>query len=375
VTAFRRSDTRRYYDGPAPKSRARRLAGDPITGGNARRDLRAGRLIAAGQHALRDSFGRPFAYLEHGRPGATTNRGSAQRWTIYRANPDGTVGAEVGRTRGAGRLKAKWSFQMQGKACMQDETLENQNTLVVLGGVLNSRHGVGGGNPGIAPDGSEIDLGIRGFIDRGALRAEDFQTDEEIALGRLRSINTLSNRAYVGCGRPGQYLDELDQPVAAEGYGRPGFQVGERVQGTGSLGRCREDPDEPGVYTFINQCGGTYLNYERPVAGGFDVILPTSSSTSVDGGGIVTAVVRTGTAFRELDRTGYVEENVPCEREFVARWIFGDYNPNRDRSAGSTEHPIYGWMPAREPTGRHRAYGSTGCTRQDYDEFKTPPPQ
>ena len=371
VTAYTRSNTRRYYDGPPPKTRRKRLDGDPMTGGHARRDIRGGAFIAAGKHALRDSLGNVFAYIEQGTPDATTNRGSSQRWTVYRANAAGGVGDEVGRTRGAGPLKARWSLQMQGRACMRTNALEEQNTMVVLGGVLASSRGDDVGNPGHTPGGEVVDLGIRGFIDRDALPATSFQTDRERQINRLRSIDVLSERAYAGCGKVGNYPDEQQQAVRTEGFGRQNFQRAERVQGTGSLGRCRpRDADDP-TFTYINQCGGTYLNYERPVSGGFDVLLPTSSSPSVDGGGIVTAIVRDGTDFRELDRMGYVDETVPCEREFVARWVFGDYNPNR--AAG--EHRIYGWMPLREPTGRRRAYGSSGCTQQDYENFRTPPPQ
>jgi hypothetical protein len=63
-------------------------------------------------------------------------------------------------------------------------------------------------------------------------------------------------------------------------------------------------------------------------------------STGVSGGGIVTAVARSATPFRELDGFNYADRNVPCTRRYVAQWRFGDFKP---QPAAGEQH-VYGWV-------------------------------
>jgi hypothetical protein len=367
-TAYSRAESRIYYERP-PKSHRRAPRGtpsdDPMTGQNARRGNRAP--INPGAWPLRDSFGRTFACVENAIPGVSTGK-RKDRWRVLRAiNQDcSPPGDEVGRTRDprAPALKRGWELMIQGTTCMSTAQLENEHTLVVLKIVDEKRRRTAPpteddvGNPGVTPDASRnVDLGIRGFIPYGALPPSAYRTDEEVRRNRDPDLHTVSERAYVGCGKFRNYPDELAQPIDEDGIGRLGFSRNERTQGSGSPVRCAQARTRP------EDCGGTYFNYERPIFfqnaedDGFDVLVPASSSPSTNGGGIASAIVRDGTRFRELDRIGYVDENVPCTREFVATWIFGDFNP--EPQAG--ERHIYGWLPIRTPTNRFRNGAARRC--------------
>ena len=115
-----------------------------------------------------------------------------------------------------------------------------------------------------------------------------------------------------------------------------------------------------------------------------DTAFVTIATTGVRGGGLVRAVVRTAqssnpTPFRQLDRIPYTDTNVPCNnanpsipRQFVARWVYGNFNPNAARdnpqtSANEAENAIYGWALTRVPySPEERRNDRFGC--------KPPPP-
>jgi hypothetical protein len=82
-----------------------------------------------------------------------------------------------------------------------------------------------------------------------------------------------------------------------------------------------------------------------------------NSSSATQAGDIVRGVVPQGRTFTELDYMSYPDPNDFCwnpgsrkdwttrQAEQVTTWLFGELNPNGDKS-----HRMIGWVPYRDPT-------------------------
>jgi hypothetical protein len=276
---------------------------------------------------LLDSFGQPVAYVA---------QDGLHKFRIF----------DEGKTY-VGHTTSRAFIEVQGRACMSSSSLEHQYAQVVV---------MADYNHSLTPDGkNHIDLGVRGFLDRGALPTitssrhdHDWNHDGKI------NNNDVIDHYRTNCG-PTSYLKSgsgsqkmYPQPVTLQGY--PGqssndFSTnddyqGHRVDTVGPTKEKRCDASSP-------KCGGQYVNYLRPLFDS-DVVILTSATTGVQGGGIVRGLARIGTdagtsgnATRQLDQIDYTDHNVPCGLRYVAQWLAVDAN-----TAG--RHMI-GWVPAWAP--------------------------
>lgn len=90
-------------------------------------------------------------------------------------------------------------------------------------------------------------------------------------------------------------------------------------------------------------CSTAYAAYSSPpgLVAGNDVAYLAYKTTGVtDRGGVVGAIVRTGT-LKKVDEIGYADPNVPCGTRPRAKWTFFKV------ALGGTDY--YGWWPLRLP--------------------------
>jgi hypothetical protein len=116
-------------------------------------------------------------------------------------------------------------------------------------------------------------------------------------------------RFSIGCGRPAGHGDPNTKSIQ-----RPGFANERYVGETSPARHCDIQSGD--------HCG-RYSNYQGPPLianhpGFANVIAMTTSTTGVDGGGVVRAIFPDGTAYQERDRIGYVDPNVPCKLDRAA---------------------------------------------------------
>jgi hypothetical protein len=147
--------------------------------------------------------------------------------------------------------------------------------------------------------------------------------------GVVRSNHSMAVRFSTGCGRSSGHGG-----VSTSHAQRPGFGPAEHYVGDSSKCDGRSG----------DGCG-RYRNYQGPpgVQGHADfakLVDLTISTTGVDSGGVVRAILPAGVEYEEHDRIGYADSNVPCEQEHrVAKWRFG-------RIVGS-QNTMWGWIPTR----------------------------
>jgi len=84
-------------------------------------------------------------------------------------------------------------------------------------------------------------------------------------------------------------------------------------------------------------------HYSRPSVNA-DAMLFSRATTGVASGGVANGVIKSSGSFRELDRIRYIDHNVPCTREPMAHWYFGDANPN----APYTSHRDSSWRTKQQ---------------------------
>jgi hypothetical protein len=223
------------------------------------------------------------------------------RWQVTR----GSDQSIVTDTAPAGLI----SVTVQGYACFVGSGSRTDRVMIAL------RPGSGGG------------AGVRGFIDRSALKST-YVSDK-----RLTSGDT-------GCRTDRGLTKPLSTPVALT----PENLVDERYQGKTTAARSCPD------FT-ASDCGARYDSYEPLTLPGIKVMaLSTTGVTGGDnagraGGGVAMAVVSTsGPTFVRLDRLGYNDPNVPCTRVPSVRWVFGNANP------GKGKHGMFGWIAERAST-------------------------
>ena len=154
-------------------------------------------------------------------------------------------------------------------------------------------------------------------------------------------------RAHLCSGLPGLLCPDRSHSGLP---GRPGVDP-HPVEGLGSLKLSKprygvhqlyQGAKRPCSFPRSRWCGFHYSDFSHP-AFAPDVMPLMSATTGVRNGGIVRALIRTRRPFRVLDAIGYADPNVPCGQARVARWVFGDANPD----AAPGENHIYGWFPVK----------------------------
>jgi hypothetical protein len=299
-----------HYWHAASTPRCRRTLGGAMDRGlpMGRKNGRAGRIltrrVAPGRHALVDSFGQPFGWFE---------QVSLNRFRIHREHGG----------RWATMRHAK--LQVQGRGCMATRALTDSYVLVTI---YSPHYSVARGRHR-----RYVDAGVRAFILRDLLPAGAFHHSRPPS----RAGNgALIDHYRTGCGRPPPHpVEEL----AGMKLVKPRFGVHQLYQGV----------KRPCSRPMSRWCGYHYSDFAHP-AFAPDVMPLMSATTGVRNGGIVRALVRTTQPFEVLDAIGYADPNVPCHQAPVARWVFGDANPN----AQPGEYHIYGWFPRKVHNQRRR---------------------
>jgi hypothetical protein len=249
---------------------------------------------------IRDSFNNAFATLRQTVRSAKGKR-VVTRWQVVRGSDQSTVT----NTDPGGLI----SVTVQGYACFVGNGSRTDRVMIAL------RPGSAGG------------AGVRGFIDRSALKTT-YISDKRLASGDT------------GCRTDRGLTKPLSTPVALTPYNL----VDERYQGKTTAARSCPD------FT-AGDCGARYDSYEPPTFPGIKIMaLSSTGVTGGDnagrsGGGVAMAVISTsGPTFVRLDRLGYNDPNVPCTRTPSVRWVFGNANPGKGKQA------IYGWLAERAST-------------------------
>ena len=269
---------------------------------------------------LRDSMGSVLAWLKA--------EGTKEKRVWRVSQPDGTV---IGRTKPGGAF-----FEMQGRACMKNNTLEGQYAMVVFA--------PGNGN---YDETGEKRLKLRAFLKRDALpdgisdtagESNDHLIDSnDITCGETQSGHTLTG----GNVRPQRELS----------FKRLDTYIGQSSTVTREHGNLVTNPDCR--RTKPTGCG-KLTNYLE--ADDTSAITVSAASTGVAGGGVVRAVLRTADAdrFRVEARLNYRDPNVPCyvpDRGWlygkVAQWLYGYFD-------NGTANTIRGWilLPRPDSPGR-----------------------
>lgn len=253
-----------------------------------------------------DSTGATFAYL----------RQTRNTYRLYKRGPNGTW-QFYGRTVPKPRARV----QVQGRACMSTKSLEDTYVMVFL------VSGPEANNQGLGPDPADpsrtvaLDVGMRGFIPRGAIPPGALPTARDEREGRNTNSDVI-DRYRTGCGRVGSNTSggSFSPPVIA----KPGFALGEWHQGA-SRNATPPPPNKPnakGAKCYEDnlkeqdpECGLLYRDYNRPDFDR-DVITVMSATTGVRAGGIVRALVSLSGLqagdWRATDYIRYVDPNVPC---------------------------------------------------------------
>lgn len=306
--------------------------------GNARADVER-RL--RNRTTIYDSLGEPVLDIEEPR------KGTFRLW-----DPGATL------PRVARRKNAKLQVIAQG--CMKSKQDTRDHIIVGLMNVYD-QHAIRGFMPKSA---------LRGVIDLSRIRGEP---TTRCGLGRIHYNDVADPGPYPAPGTHSHqgFRDRLTQG-APQNKSEDHIHPLELYQGPHAVKKARKEGN-PDI-------GETISNYEQPrqirrpdraLVERTDVAYVTISSTQTHGGGLVRALVRTtaagsgATPFRKLDEIGYTDTNVPCNnknagntprrhRQFVARWVYGNFNPNPAKDNPATpedegENAIYGWIPLRIP--------------------------
>jgi hypothetical protein len=282
---------------------------------------------------LRDSLGHVFSLLTQQRiPGSLRDR-----WTI--SYPNGLV---YGTSAHAGQR-----LLVQGRACMVNDRLESQNVMVVLFG---GGYGLGPFAFGTQLYPGPIVMGIRGFLPLRALPAHGLANPR----GPLRgaSTRTLVDHFDTGCNLFDTVTFHAPSPPEAKVHNSlvPVFDWNDTYAGSGVAAGAGS--------RLTNYQGWPDPSQDRPgptgpapaqATGRADIVREVKlmqSTTAVDGGGIVRAIVPANAPFVELDHFTYRDPDVPCSRVGpgraqavrIVRWMYVRVVKTR----------IEGWVPFRE---------------------------
>lgn len=262
---------------------------------------------------IKDSFGTAFAYIKQHARGC---------FEIYDAarNSEGqtTPPGEICRTSDPDDpetgLSMQVKFQITGQACMASSSLEANHLQIIL-------LAVEGRNP--------EKTGLQGFID------EDELPDRfDLETGSLR--NKLK-QANPGCGgKLSHYKRQLRRRIPTS-VDRSAL----------SLDDVFSPGDRPGTpkdrYLNSEEDAAPLANYQGPCYA-LNLAAMAISTTAVQRGGLVRAIVPRGRAFKTISYMPYLDPNVPSGQDRIARWIFGAANPN-----GEATRKMIGWTAVREP--------------------------
>ena len=256
-----------------------------------------------------DSFGDMYAQLRQTTkavkvqtPTGVKDKRKVTNWEVL--NPGGTV-----LSAGA---PSQVNMSVQGYACYVGNGDRDDYAMVAL--QAQPFKDIGG-------------KGVRGFIARGALKSTYVE-------------DALLVKGDTTCGESLGLTKALKPPT---GLPSEGNFAGEYYQGrTTARNICLADYTAP-------DCGTPYDSYEPPEFPGVKQI--TRSTTGITGGtgrsaGVTMAIVREGDTFKQLDRIGYNDPNVPCGRQPSVRWVYGNANP------GNGKAPIFGWVPEHAATAQ-----------------------
>jgi hypothetical protein len=277
-----------------------------------------------------DSFNKTFAFIQENR---------RYCWTVFSAagQPVGDTysGPNAGCENKKNPTRKRLGYgpthlEVQGKACMKTDALENSHVIVgLISGKASESE-----EQDLTKDGTYI--GLRGFIPRS----------------ELPNLPPVVDQAYPGCGRYGDYKRLRRRsfpPLSEPQFDRyPDPNTGVRPDlyvSRNSYNSC----------IALTNCGAQLANYQgNPFTS--DVALITTATTAVGAhsgfSGIVRAIVAdaSSASFRKYDDTSYEDPNIPCKQNRVARWNFGDVNPgaeNDQRGQSTNDHPIFGWTPRK----------------------------
>jgi hypothetical protein len=317
---------------------------------------------------LRDSLGNVFARLSQQRlphalgldfgnaplDGLQGPLGLSDVWTV--SYPDGQV---YGTASGP-----SMRLLIQGRACMTNPRLQRENAMVVLFG---GQYGRGPFAFGAQPYPGPVYMGVRGFLPVRALPPRGLADP----FGRLRGRSTqqILDDFSIGCSQGDS--TSVPAPTTPEpkvhGSLVPVFDWNDRYSGGGG----------------VKDAGSRLVNYQGwpdpkqdlpgppgPVPpqarGRVDIVREVKvmqSTTGIEGGGIVRAIVPASSRFVELDHFAYRDPNVLCspagkrrvEAAEVVQWMYV-------RIVGTG---IDGWVPFRPRPN------VTRCTAGDVGK---PPP-
>jgi hypothetical protein len=350
----------------------------PVQGFTAYSSIAAPRLRLRPPHAegpaaprtwpLRDSLGKVFALLSQQRlphalgldfgnaplDGLLEPLGLTDIWTV--SYPDGNV---------YGTATDPWMrLLIQGRACMTNPRLQRENAMVVLFG---GQHGHGPFAFGTQPYPGPVYMGVRGFLPVRALPPRGLADPR----GRLRGRSTqeILDDFRTGCSQGD--ITSVPAPTTPEPKVHaslvPVFDWNDRYSGSGGVKDAGSrlanyhgwpDPkqDLPGPPGPVSPQATGRADIVREVK-------VMQSTTGIEGGGIVRAIVPASSRFVELDHFAYRDPNVLCtpagqgrvEAAEAVQWMYV-------RIVGTG---IDGWVPFRPKPN------ITRCTAGDVGK---PPP-
>jgi hypothetical protein len=282
---------------------------------------------------LRDSLGHIFALLTQ-QPIPDSLR---DRWTI--SYPNGLV---YGQSAAAGMR-----LLVQGRACMANDRLEDQNVMVVLFG---GNYGFGPFAFGTQLFPGPVFMGIRGFLPLRALPTHGLAKPN----GPLRGASTqaLVEHFNTGCNLRDTTTFPAPSPPEAKAHGSlvPLFDWNDTYSGSGvGAGAGSRLTNYHGWPDPKQGLPGPVGPPPAHTTGRPDIVREVKlmqSTTAVDGGGIVRAIVPADSPFVELDHFTYRDPDVLCVRvghrrvqaTRVVRWIYVRVLHTR----------IEGWVPFRD---------------------------
>jgi hypothetical protein len=201
----------------------------------------------------------------------------------------------------------------------------------------------------------------------------------EHALSKTRENREVLNRAWVPCNKPSSFKHRLDQNRNVD-YQFPNFGDQAAYQGKSNADKCEDEarhqkpPDpHPEDAPYRSDCKTSYQNFIFPRGGaiqGFPNFSSINASSSgVGGGGVIRGVFRVpanGRTLNHLDEIRYVDHNVPCGSDYVAKWDFVGLGGG-----------VRGWAPRRDadfvsppPANDRFAVKDNGGRTSGTDDYK-----
>ncbi len=326
---------------------------------NARSDMARGKRLndgppqpaLGGTHAwaIRDSVGKPFAYIAQlpdtadvPRPAHPTGRRNSHDYQLWNA-----AGQPLGHTLDGPGVVA--TVQLNGTPCESTMRAMRHDVFIT---VFHTHH----------------PYDVRGVMDRAAFPIAAWANK---AYGKTPDNDRLINTYYVPCNLTGYKrvptkgpATRLTQPDFKTPGPRP--NPGQDVYKTGLYDQPPTKHPNPGYHNPDFKAHGT-IPYENYVKGGAlpgsgllpNLLVLNSETTNINGGAIAHAVIQTdldpvigapppgGGRRAPGDRINYVDHSVPCKYPVVTRWYFVNANTGPGRG-------IWQWAPQSQRQGKRR---------------------